>query len=145
MANNAIFKFGTPFTLEASGASAANDVFVQADDLLVTASNHAQYTTLDFVLSCAYSVAPTVGSVVNLFARAMNIDGTSDGQVPSANYLHTYLGSFPLENVTSTQYILLAGIPLPATEFYCYLENKAGQTLGAGWTLKATPRTVGPD
>lgn len=144
MANEAVFKFGTTKTLEANGASTAANVFTIADDASMTASDHNDYTMIDFTLSGTFSIAPTAGEVINLYARLMDIDGTNDAQVPSTNYLATYLGSFLVEPVTSAQYVALFNVATPGRTFNCYIENKTSQTLGAGWTLKATPKTVGP-
>lgn len=144
MANEAVYKYGTQKTLEASGGSTAANAFTQANDASMTATDHSDYTLLDFVFTGAFSVAPTAGEVVNLYARLLDIDSTNDAQVPSANYLATYLGSFLVEPVTSTQYVALYNVPLPGRSFDCYIENKTSQTLSAGWVLKAAPKTIGP-
>lgn len=144
MANEAVYKYGTLKTLEASGASTVANAFTQANDAGMTASDHFDYTLLDFVLSVTFSVAPAAGEVVNLYARLLDIDGTNDAQVPSANYLATYLGSFLVENVTSAQYIALYNVALPGRSFDCYIENKTSQTISAAWTLKVQPKTIGP-
>ena len=77
----------------------------------------------------------------------MNIDSTNDQITPDANFGHVYLGSFPLDDTISTQYIPL-DIRLPNTYtsqvYEFYIENNGGQTMSAGWTLKITPKTIGP-
>jgi len=144
MANEAVYKYGTNKVLEASGSSTVANAFTQANDASVTASDHNDFTLLDFTLSGAFSVAPTAGEVINLYARLLDIDGTNDSQVPSANYLATYLGSFLVDAVTSTQYVPLYNVSLPGRSFDCYIENKTSQTLTGNWVLKVTPKTIGP-
>lgn len=143
MANEAVYKYGTQATLESSGGSTAAAAFTAATTGL-TDTDHDDYTLLDLVLGVTFGTAPTAGEVVNLYARLLNIDGTNDAQAPSANYLATYLGSCLVDAVTSAQYVALNNVPLPGREFSVYIENRTSQTLSAGWTLKATPKTVGP-
>lgn len=145
MAGEAIVKWGTTKTLEANGASIASNAMAQADDAtynLVT--DGAYYPDAEFVLSAAFSVAPTEGGVIALYARPLNVDGTADTEVPEAARATLFIGSFAANNVTSTQYMMLIGSDLPKEAEY-YLHNLgAGQTMSAGWTLKVTPRTLGP-
>lgn len=77
----------------------------------------------------------------------MNIQSTNDQNEPEADFLHKFLGSFPVENVTSAQYVAI-DVRLPNTktsqEYDFYIENQTGQTISAGWDLYVTPKTIGP-
>lgn len=144
MANEAKFTYGTQKTLEASGASVSASGFAQADDANLTSTDTADYLLLDLAFSGAFSVAPTAGEVLNVYAQPLNFDGTNDAPSPSTSYLGTYVGSFLLAATTSTQYLFLGRVPLPAKECAFWVENKSAQTLSSGWTLKATPVTYAP-
>lgn len=146
MANESKYYKASEQTLEANGASIASAAFAQANDASLDMAT-SNYPLCDFVLTVAYTTAPVAGEVINLYARPMNISGTNDSQVPSANYLGVYMGSFLLENLGSstTQYILLADVPVPFGTCDLYLENKVvTQSVNAGWTLKGTPKSFGP-
>lgn len=49
-----------------------------------------------------------------------------------------------VNNVTSAQYMLVVGRDLPKLAAYYIHNNGTGQTISAGWTLKATPITLTP-
>ena len=58
-----------------------------------------------------------------------------------------YVGSFPVNDVTTAQYISI-NISLPNTvtsqQYELYVENVTGQSLPAGWDLSVTPKAIGP-
>lgn len=141
-----IVAIGTARTLEASGASITSGSVVQADDADYALSTHAaNWPDAEFVLTCAFSVAPTEGRAINLLARNLDIDGTNDADAPEAARAQ-YIGSFVVNNVTATQYIALQGTiarDLPRSASY-YLHNGADQTVSSGWKLVVTPRNVIP-
>lgn len=146
----AIEFFGTQDTVTAGGGTSAvtNGSFSAAADVVSGGwTNDDDAPLASVVLTCAYATAPTASSAVNLYARLMNIDSTNDAITPDADNTHVYLGSFPLDNTTSTQYIAI-DVRLPNTYssqvYEFYIENDGGQTMSAGWTLKVTPKTYGP-
>lgn len=144
MAGEAIVKVGTTKTLEANGASCTAGIIVQADDAsYAIVADGASYPDAEFALACTFSVAPTESTVISLIARPLNIDGTADADVPEFSRQIQFIGNFIVNNVTTTQYLWLIGYDLPREADY-YLANNAGQTISAGWTLKVTPRTLGP-
>lgn len=145
MSGETILKFGTPKTLEASGGSIANNALAQADDASygVTADG-ADYPDAKFVVSFAFGTAPTEGTVLALYARPLDISGTNDAEVPEAARPTAYVGSFVVNNVTSTQYAELLAYNVPWKADY-YLHNVGtGQTVSSGWKLTVTPCTVAP-
>lgn len=145
MAGEAIVKWGAQKTLEANGGSISVNAVVQANDATYSLSaDAAYYPDAEFVLTAAFSVAPTEGGVLALYARPLDIDGTADAEVPEATLPVWYIGSFVVNNVTTTQTMILLATDLPALAEY-YLHNvSTGQTVSAGWGLKARPRTIGP-
>lgn len=145
MAGETIVVWGTPRTLEASGASITNNSVVQADDASYSTVTHGDsYPDAEFVLTCAFGTAPTEGTVVSLFARPLNIDSTNDAEVPEAARATVFIGNFVVNNVTSTQYIVMNGIfaqDVPKEADYYLLNNATGQTLSSGWKLVVIPRS----
>ncbi len=143
MAGEVIRVFGTQKTLEANGGSIASAAIGQANDASYsTASDGANYPDGEFVLSFAFGTAPTENGSLVLVARVLNIDGTNDAEAPEASRPDRYIGSFVVNNVTSTQYAALFAYDLPREADYYILNTGTGQTLSAGWTLKVTPMTT---
>jgi len=142
----AIEFFGTQTTVTGTTATVANGAFsITGDIVQFTNADDAPQASIVALLD--WSVAPDANSSVNLYARLMNIDSTNDQDVPDANYRNTYLGSFPINDVTTNQHIAI-DVSLPNTVssqvYEFYIENDTGQTIQANWTLKVTPKTLGP-
>lgn len=137
--------YGPPKTLEANGAAIANNAIGQADDASYSiAADGGNYPDAEFVLSFTFGTAPTVSRTIDLFARELNIDGTNDSEAPNTVFRPRYIGSFVVNNNTSTQYSRLMAFDVPPAADYYLLNNNTGQSITAGWTLKVTPRTYGP-
>lgn len=145
MSGETIIKLGTPKTLEASGASIANNTLAQADDASYSvASDGAYYPDAKFVISVTFGTAPTEGTTLALYARPLAIDGTNDAEVPETTRPTVFIGTFVVNNVTTAQYIELLAQDVPWSASYYIHNNGTGQTVSAGWTLKVTPCTVAP-
>jgi len=142
----AIEFFGTQDTLGTSSAAVADAAFSIAGDLS-TWTNDDDAITANVVLLANYSVAPDANSSINLYLRPLNIVSTNDQEIPDANFQHSYAGSFPVNDVTTAQYISI-NISLPNTvtsqQYELYVENVTGQSLPAGWDLSVTPKAIGP-
>jgi hypothetical protein len=138
--------FGTQDIVTSSSSSVADAAFSVTADI-VTWTNDDGAPQASITLEATYSVAPDANSSADLYGRLMNVRGTNDQDIPDANFQHVYLGSFPLNDVTSLQPITI-DIPLPnfkaSPEYEFYIQNNAGQTLSAGWDLYITPKTSGP-
>lgn len=144
--NAAIEFFGTQDTLGSSSAAVADAAFSIAGDLS-TWVNDDDAPQASVVFKADFSVAPDANSSINLYLRPLNIQSTNDQDIPDANFLHTYVGTFPLNNVTTAQYIsLIIDLPNNATSqnYEFYVENQSGQSLPAGWDIFVTPKTLGP-
>ena len=144
--DSAIEVFGTPDTVTGTTSTVADGAFSVVGDI-------SQWTNDDdapqavMVAMFDWATAPDTNTSVNLYARLIDIDGTNDQDTPDANFLHTFLGSFPINDVTTNQYISIP-ITLPNTKtsqvYEFYIENNTGQTIQANWTLKITPKTIAP-
>lgn len=145
MANEAILKLGSVKTLEANGASIANNAIGQADDASYSlATDAAYYPDAQFVLTATFGTAPTEGTTIALYARPLDVDGTADTEAPETTRPTYQVGVFVVNNVTSAQTMVVYARDLPLLADYYLHNNGTGQTISAGWTLKATPRTRGP-
>ena len=145
MSGEVVVKLGTPKTLEANGASIANNTLAQADDANYSvASDGAYYPDAKFVASFTFGTAPIEGTTIALYARPLDIDGTNDAEVPETTRPTVFIGIFTVNNVTTAQYIELVAQDVPWNAAYYLHNNGTGQSLSAGWTLKVTPRTYGP-
>ena len=145
MANEAIVKLGTIKTLESSGASVANAVMSLATTATYgIVADGASYPDADFVLSATFGVAPTINTTIDLYAQELDIDGTNDAQAPTTTYKQRYIGSFVVNAVTTAQHLKVHAYDVPLVASYYLHNNATGQTMSTGWTLKVTPRTIGP-
>ena len=145
MTNEVKVYTGTQKTLEANGGSITNGSVVQADDdTYSVASDGGGYPDAEFVLTVTFGTAPTEGTILALYARPLDVDGTADTEAPEAGRPTQYIGSFVVNNVTTAQTIVMRAYDLPALASYYLHNNATGQTVSAGWVLKVTPRTVGP-
>lgn len=143
--NDAVVKYGTTKTLEANGASVANNAIAQADDAEYSIASDGSYAPdADFVLAVTFGTAPTANTLIDLYAQELDIDGTNDAQAPTTTYKQKYIGSFVVNGVTVRQFLKLTAYDVPANANYFIHNNATGQTISAGWTLKVTPRTIGP-
>jgi hypothetical protein len=145
-----IVVWGTQKTLESNGSSITNNSVVQADDAnydIVADSpggSSTPYPDAEFVLTCTFGTGPTEGTFLALYARPLDIDGTADTEVPEATRGTIFIGTFTVNNVTSSQTIAMNGIyasGVPKLAAYYLHNNGTGQTVSSGWTLKVTPRS----
>lgn len=136
---------GTVKTLEASGGSITNNSVVQADDANYdTVSDGEGAPDAEFVLVATFGTGPTEGTVLGLYVRPLDIDGTGDAEVPEAARPTRWVGNFVVNNVTSAQYMICVGRDLPKLAAYYIHNNATGQTVSSGWTLKVAPITITP-
>lgn len=145
MANEIELTFGTQKTLEANGASITNNSIAQADDASYgVVADGGNYPHARFVFSGAFATAPTENTVLGLYARSLNIDSTNDADAPETSCPVRFVGTFVLNNVTTTQYLEVVAYDVPWEADYYIHNNGSGQTLSAGWTLKVTPFSYVP-
>ena len=142
--------FGTQDTLGGTATAAIVDAAFSTIDATtgsVSWTNDDDAPQASVTALIDYAVAPDVNSVVNLYLRPLNTQSTNDQEIPDANFTHTYVGSFPVNDVTTNQYITI-DISLPngqtSQQYEFYIENSTGQTIQAGWDIYVTPKTIGP-
>lgn len=145
MSNEAIVIVGTQKTLEASGASIANNALAQADDASYgIVADGISYPDARFVLTGAFATAPTENTTLALYARPLNIDSTADADAPETTRPTQYIGVFVVNNVTTSQSLVCNAQNVPWEADYYIHNNGTGQTLSSGWKLLVTPCTIGP-
>lgn len=145
ISTNALIEFfGTQDTISGSGATVASGAFGAA---ATTWTNDDDAPMASIVLDCSFSTVPTANSVVNLYLRLLDVEGTNDQDVPDANFKHIYAGSFPLNDVSTQQWSPIT-ISLPnnksSQQYNFYIGNQGGQTMDTDWDLHITPKTYGP-
>jgi len=138
--------FGTQDSLDSTSGSVADGAFSVAGDLS-TWTNDDDAFTGSFVLEATFSVAPDANSAVALYAQLLDIQGTNDAPVPTANFQHVFIESIPVKDVTSNEfYPIIVDLPNNnASQIYqFFILNNSGQTMSAGWDLHPTPKAPGP-
>lgn len=145
MANEVIWATLAQVTLQSSGASAASTAMVTAGTLAT--SMHSNYSSVDLVLTG--TMAASVASTTNYFmvyARELDVDGTKDVSSPGASFKHRNVGILQISGSSASgeQTAILLNVPTHYTDVEFFIENLSNSSLNAGWTLKATPKTVKP-
>lgn len=146
MSGEVITVWGTAKVLESSGAAIANNSLAQADDASYdVVADGLNFPDAEFVLTGTFSAAaPTEGAVLALYARPLAIDGSAGAEVPETTRPTVLIGTFTVNNVTSSQTIALNSIyaaDVPRKADYYVHNNGTGQALSAGWKLTVTPRS----
>lgn len=145
MANEVIWATLSQATLQSSGSSATASQIVSGGTLAT--SQHSMYTSVDLALTG--TMAASIASNSNFFsvyARALDIDGTNDAPVPSASLKAKFVGNlqFAGSSASGAQSAFLEDVQTSWEPVEFYIENNTNATLNAGWTLKATPKTMKP-
>lgn len=151
MANETVYKYGTTKTLTTTGGATSNNQMSAAAGTTYSQTDTLDYPDAVFVLVTAgFGAAPTAGTTIDLYVRPLDIDGTTDAPAPATGastdaYKAQYIGSFVLKaSSASGDAYRCVGYDIPrAGEAYLF-NNGTGQSLTVNWTLKMTPRTVGP-
>lgn len=137
--------FGTLKTLEANGGAIANNAIAQANDATYdVVSDGGSFPDALFTLVGTFGTAPTENTVLSLYARPLDVDGTTDTEVPEVTRPTQFIGNFTVNNVTSAQAMQLLAVDLPKLAEYYVHNNGTGQSLSAGWKLTVLPRSYKP-
>ena len=144
----AIEFFGSQDTLGNTTSAVTDGSFSDGTNDLNAWTNDDDAPLATAVLTFTTATTGDAGSVINLYARLVDIQSTNDAEVPDSNFKHVFLGSFPHNNPsTSAQYhAIRIGLPNTQTSqvYHFYIENQTGQTISAGWDLYITPIAIGP-
>ena len=144
MADEVIWTYASQVTLEASGASAASNVFVAANDDTLESTVHLNFPLCDFALNCQFGAAVAAGSVVRLYRQDLNIQAANNSPAPATTYLYKFVGSFVIPSgASATGWYPLTDIPLVKDQQYS-IENGTDQSIVGNWKLYATPKTYEP-
>ena len=137
-----IAHIGSGGALAAGAMSAASDVSTALDS-----TNLARYDRADLAVKISNTGSvSSLSNYLNVYRRDLNFDGTNDEPVPatatSAAWSMHLVGQLviPPYSVASTTYQLLSDVPL-SDQCEFYIENKLNTGVGAGWTIKVTPKT----
>lgn len=142
MANEVKKVYGTQKTLSTSIAAFANNAMSAAVGTY-NSTDTLDYPDAGFVLKVTFGTAPTERTTIDLLVRPLNIQGTNDADAPQATYRPHPLGSFIVDNVTTSQYLFCKVYDLPKEgELYLY-NNGTGQTTSANAELYMIPETRG--
>lgn len=137
---------GTTTTMSTTiGALTSGSTVGAAGSLDLTSyTSPANYPHVRFVLGITFATSTGIeNKVVELLARELDVDGTTDTEVPTSTYRYRPVGVFMLKGVTSLQTLVYDVFDAPPNADY-YLYQESGQASSANATLKATPFTFGP-
>lgn len=142
--DSAIEFFGTQTTITSGTSAITPGSFASAG----TWTNTDDAPVATMILESTFAAVPTANIVVDLYARLLNIQSTNDQEIPTANYQHRYLGSFPVKDQSTIQRTAIdVGLPNVDTqqEYEFYIRNNDDiDNINAGWNLYITPKTFGP-
>ncbi|PHS23496.1 MAG: hypothetical protein COA83_09665 [Methylophaga sp.] len=133
---SAIIVFDTPVTALTTAVSIVSAGFSSTTITSVTSTA----PLADAVLDVTMAVAPVAGDAFHLYRRDLNISGANDAMAPDANFKNTYVGSFPLDLVSTQQFISLTDIPLTVDQEF-YIENDTLQATSGTTVLTITPKS----
>lgn len=141
--------FGTADALGTTTSAVANDAFSDGTNDLVawTNSDDAEFAAMVLTWQYASGTVDEDGYFA-LYARLIDVDGTTDTHVPDADHPHVHLGDFPVADAgTSTDVSAVIQIDLPNVEtsqvYHFYVENQSDVSMAAGWELTITPKAKG--
>lgn len=125
--------------LEASGASIANNAFGEANDNAYNmATDGGNRLHLQFEIEFTFASAPTANTSLAIYAQDLDLfGGTDDARAPSANNLQRLVGSVVVENVTTAQRRRFDVFDAPTHAAYWVQNAATGQSVSAGWKLRA--------
>lgn len=141
--------FGTQDEVTTSPATVATgDYSIATDTSVWTNDDDAPEALWRLVLTAA-GIGGTPTGDIDLYLQPQNIDGsTGDQIIPSDNFKHTYVGTFPIHKVDADQQIVIGPFDLPnyktSSEFIPFIKNKMGVATGTTWELHVIPKTDGP-
>jgi len=141
-----IDKFGTQAALGTSSSAVADGAFsIASDTSTITISSDVDQASV--VLEADGAAALDAGAEVDLFFQPLNIQSTNDAEVPSANFPHVFMGTFPLKDIATNQFspidISLRNVK-SGQEYIPFIRNRTGQSIDAAWDLHYTDKTAGP-
>lgn len=148
--NTLIDFFGTEDTVTSSSSAVSDGAFSSSSDVTAWA-NDDDAVFADIVFTGQYpSGTLDDPAPVHLYERKMNVDGSADEAQPDAGHKKGYIGTFFIDPNLGTATNTSDSIQIPLRNNYTsqqyefYIENQSGVQISAGWTLKITPKAIGP-
>ena|SRR3990172_3716149 len=148
MPTNRSIAFSTQIVHIGSGASLAAAALSGSADVstaLVGSGNLARYDACDVAIMIAPTASIAAAStIIELYRRDLNVDGTNDEKIPDASNLQHFAGMFQIPaatTVSTTHYVQATNVQLSGGDCEFYIKNGLGVNIPAGWTLKVTPKT----
>lgn len=145
--NQTFYNGSKQSVIKVSPGNVAVDAFSASSDVHATPFTDSLDTEkASLVGFFDFGTAPAIGSYVAVYVRPMDIDGTSDQDIPNANYRRTPVGVFAANNLTTSQTSTIQ-IPLEGSssgqEFQFYIENKTDKTI-TDFSLQVEVKAIGP-
>lgn len=147
--DSGIWFFGTQTEVSSSQTTLANNAYVACGSNF---TNSDDAPSASAVMKLQFdTTAPTVGNIL-LFGELQDVQSTNDMDAPSDNYPHVLLGAFPIvwsKAIDTDYYTTIPHFELPVMASSQVIQfwiknNGTGQTIGTGWQLWITPKTLGP-
>jgi hypothetical protein len=141
--------FGTQDQVDDTATAAIASAAFSADQASWTNDDDAPFGVM--VFRCQWATAPTDGSLINIYARKMDVQSTSDSPIPTAINTDQYIGSFVVDGdvaINTNVFLVTNWLSLPnhqTSQIYnFYFQNSTGQQITSGWAAWITPCTRGP-
>jgi len=135
----------TLITISGSGSGPLSDGGVDAETAQkTTLTSRATSATIIATFELSTDNGASANSSIALFRQNLNQGGTRDDPVPSANFLHTYIGSIPVPDSAGADTVIevsLSGCPLDG-DCRIYIGNEIGVTIKAGWTIETDAKSL---
>ena len=149
--NDAVFKYGTQDEVTVASPSLVDgDGGISAAADINTWTNDDDSPMASFVVNATYAAVPDSGTL-DLYCTLVDIQGTNDEPTMDTAYTGHYLGSATPDGVTSSQYLTIGPVGLPAVGssqvYQFHIVNNQGDAahdISAGWSMWVTPITYGP-
>lgn len=149
--DDGIDKFGTQTEVTTAPATVTDGSFSIASDTstFTHTDDSPTFMAVLKLTATGLSAAPDASSVINLLLQALNVDGsTGDQAEPTANFLHSFVGAFPMKDADADNNIEIGPLRFPngktSAEYVPFIQNLSGVSLGTTWQLYFRPTAIGP-
>lgn len=145
MAGETIKDYGSWVDLTTSGGAVSNNSFLAA-----TAANFSLATDggnrphLEFECELTFGTAPTANTAVVLHHAPLSTFSGVDARDPSATNMGGSLSIMSVDSVTTAQRFRFVVLNAPGNSKYWLQNSGTGQSISAGWKLRARAWTLKP-
>jgi len=128
-----------------SGSGALADGVVDSETAQkTTLTSRATSATIIAIFELSTDNGADAGSSIALFRQNLNQGGTRDDPAPSADFLHTFIGSIPVPDSVGADTVVevsLSGCPIDG-DCEIYIRNDIGVSMKAGWVIETDAKTL---